>query len=54
MRAIRHRISDVLLELLRRVYPGEQPQARVWQIIEVPRRITKTEAEQLAAQVENL
>lgn len=47
-------VSNMLLWLLRKTYPGKKPTGAVWQIIEVPRRISTTEAEQLAEQVNNL
>lgn len=49
--------DDVLLELVRRVHPPRKdgaPKGKKWQIIEVPRRISQTEAEMLAAQVRDL
>lgn len=51
---------DGLLELARRSYPGKRPayvrelDREVWQIIVVPRRISETEAMDLARQVTNL
>jgi hypothetical protein len=42
-----------LLNLARRIYPAKSKQ-RVWQIIEVPRRLSEQEADDLAAQVVNL
>jgi hypothetical protein len=42
-----------LLNLARMVYPSKTRQ-RVWQIIEVPRRLSEQEADDLAAQVVNL
>jgi hypothetical protein len=42
-----------LLNLARMVYPSKTTQ-RVWQIIEVPRRLSEQEADDLAAQVVNL
>ncbi len=53
MTTIRLLISNVLLWLLRKTYPAKTTDA-VWQIIEVPRRISATEAKQLAQQVTNL
>ena len=58
MRRLRWWLVSVLLDLARRTHPGTPPpyeyDKRVWQIIEVPRRISETEAAQLAQQVQNL
>jgi hypothetical protein len=51
--ALRRSVALRLLSLVRLIYPAAKPQ-RVWQIIEVPRRISEAEAADLAAQVENL
>ena len=45
-------LAWLLLDLVRRVYPGSHE--KTWQIIEVPRRITETEARELAEMVKNL
>jgi hypothetical protein len=41
------------INLARMIYPASSKQ-RVWQIIEVPRRLSEREAADLADQVENL
>lgn len=49
-------LTDRLLDVLRYVCPlppGKQRAPR-WQIIEVPRRITRGEADRIAAEVEQL
>ncbi len=51
--AIRQWLAWRLLNLARVIYPAATKQ-RVWQIIEVPRRISEKEAADLASQVENL
>lgn len=44
-------LSFVLLKMARWVHPDASPRGKVWQVIEVPRRITKTEAEMFASMV---
>ena len=46
--------SNLLLWMLQRSYPRKSAPGTVWQIIEIPRRISQTEADQLAEQVRNL
>ncbi len=53
MRLFRFWLAARFIAAARRVYPGDR-KAGVWQIIEVPRRISLTEAEHLASQVVNL
>ncbi len=60
MRSLRYWLMHTFLELARRSYPGTRPayaqhlEREVWQIIVVPRRISETEAVDIAAQVQNL
>jgi hypothetical protein len=49
---VRWWLVDVLLGVVRWVCPGRR--GGVWQIVEVPRRLSRLEAEELAAQVRNL